>query len=61
MSRNMLDMSHVGYDKINYQFYIHFKSALSAIHPTYIITNLSTILSISRRVVAGAVLKDSSL
>ena len=47
MSRNMLDMSHVWYDKINYQFYIHFKSALSAIHSTYITTSLSSILSIS--------------
>ena len=61
MSRNMQDMSHVGYDKINYQFYIHFKSALSAIHSTYIITNLSSIVFISQRVVAGAVSKGSSL
>ena len=62
MSRNMLDMSHVGYDiKYNYQFYIHIKSALTATHSMYTITNLSTILFISRRVVAGTVSKGSSL
>ena len=46
--------------KINYQFYTYFKSALSAIHSTYIFINLPSILFISRRIVAGAVLKGSS-
>ena len=43
MSQNMLDMSYVGYDIRNYHIYIYFKIALSAIHATYITTNLSRI------------------
>ena len=47
--------------KINYQINIHFKSALSVIHSLYINTNLTTILFISKRIVAWAVSGGGSL
>ena len=61
MSRNMLDMSHVGYDIKLSIFTCAFKSIQSAIHSKYITTILPSILFISRRVVTGDVSKGSLL
>ena len=61
MSRNMLDMSHVGYDiKLSI---LHALQKCTVRYSLYVktITILPPILFISRRVVAGAVSKGSSL